>query len=223
MSGDWASVSAELIPVALVVALSPISVLPALLLVLYSTRPRATGTAFLTGWVTGLLAVAVVFVNVPKLLGERGGGLGGSQFGLRVGFGAVLVVSGVVLWVRRDRAARTGWLDRVSGVSPAVTGGLGLIVAIANPKILVACAAAGLAIGTSALGPAGRGFAVAYFVVLAASTTALPVLAHLVAAKRFDRSLERLRRWIARRQNEISAIALVIIGLVLVASAFGGR
>ena len=72
-------------------------------------------------------------------------------------------------------------------------------------------------------GPAGRGFAVAYFVVLAASTTALPVLAHLVAAKRFDRSLERLQQWIQQRQNEISSVALMIIGLVLVASAFGGR
>jgi len=98
-----------------------------------------------------------------------------------------------------------------------------LIFAIANPKILVACAAAGLAIGTSTLGAAGRGFAVAYFVVLAASTTALPVLAHLLAAKRFDRSLERLRRWIQLRQNEISAVALIVIGLVLMASGFGGR
>jgi hypothetical protein len=223
VSGDWASVSAELIPVALVVALSPISVLPALLLVLYSTRPRATSLTFLSGWLVGLVVSTVVFLNVPKLLGDRAGGLGGSQFGLRVTFGAVLILTGVVLWLRRAHTARNGWLDRVATVSPAVTGGLGLAFAIANPKILVACAAAGLAIGTSALGPTGRGFAVAYFVVLAGSTTALPVVAHLVAATRLDRSLERLRQWIQRRQNEISAVALVLIGLVMVASGFGSR
>lgn len=223
MSGDWASVSAELIPLALVVALSPISVLPALLLVLYSARPRATSLTFLSGWLTGLLVSTIVFLNVPKLLGDRAGGLGGSQFWLRVVFGVVLVLTGALLWIRRARTARAGWLDRVGTVSPAVTGGLGLVFAIANPKVLVACAAAGLAIGTASLGPVGRGFAVAYFLVLAASTTALPVLAHLVAAKRFDRSLEGLRRWIQRRQNEISAVALVIIGLVLVASGFGSR
>lgn len=220
MSGDWAAVSADLIPVALVVALSPISVLPALLLVLYSRRPRATSLTFLSGWVLGLVVSTIVFVNVPRLLGDRAGGSPGR---FRLIFGAVLIVVGVLLWVRRAHTAQTGWLDRVSTVSPAVTGGLGLVFAIANPKILVACAAAGLAIGTAALGPTGRGFAVAYFVVLAASTTALPVLAHLVAAKRFDRSLERLRRWIQLRQNEISAIALIIIGLVLVASGFGSR
>ena len=48
-------------------------------------------------------------------------------------------------------------------------------------------------------------------------------LAHLLAAKRFDRSMERLRRWIQLRQNEISAVALIVIGLVLMASGFGGR
>jgi hypothetical protein len=112
VSGDWASVSAELIPVALVVALSPISVLPALLLVLYSTRPRATSLTFLTGWLVGLVVSTVVFVNVPKLLGDRAGGLGGSQFGLRVTFGVVLILTGVVLWLRRAHTARTGWLDR---------------------------------------------------------------------------------------------------------------
>ena len=220
MSGDWAAVSAELIPVALVVALSPISVLPALLLVLYSKRPRATSLTFLSGWVLGLVISTIVFVNMPKLLGEQAGG---SQGRFRLIFGAVLILVGALLWVRRARTARAGWLDRVSTVSPAVTAGLGLIFAIANPKILVACAAAGLAIGTSTLGAAGRGFAVAYFVVLAASTTALPVLTHLLAAKRFDRSLERLRRWIQLRQNEISAVALIVIGLVLMASGFGGR
>lgn len=206
---------------ALVVALSPISVLPALLLVLYSARPRATSVTFLCGWLTGLLAATVVFLNVPKLLGDRD--LAGSQVGVRVGFGAVLIVAGLVMWLRRDRAARTGWLDRVGAVSPAVTGGLGLVFAVANPKILVACAAAGLAIGASALNPAGQGLAVLYFVLLAGSTTALPVLAHLLAAKRFDQTLERVRQWIQRRQNEISAVALVVIGLILVLSGLGSR
>ena len=74
MSDDWAAVSAELIPVALVVALSPISVLPALLLVLYSKRPRATSLTFLAGWLLGLVISTIVFVNVPKLLGEQAGG-----------------------------------------------------------------------------------------------------------------------------------------------------
>lgn len=94
---------------------------------------------------------------------------------------------------------------------------------ILNPKIIVACAAAGLAIDAATLGPVGQGVAVGYFVVVAGAGTLLPVLAHVVAAKRFDRSLERLRAWIQRRQAEISAVALVVIGAVLLLTGVLGR
>ncbi|WP_264001886.1 GAP family protein, partial [Mycolicibacterium gadium] len=70
---------------------------------------------------------------------------------------------------------------------------------------------------------AAQAVAVGYFVVVAGSGTLLPVLAHAVAAKRFDRSLERLRAWIQRRQAEISAVALVVIGAVLLVTGAFGR
>jgi hypothetical protein len=219
-----ASVYAELIPFALVVALSPVSVLPALLLVLYSMRPRAAGLAFVSGWVVGLALLTVLFVNVPKLLGASAAATSSSQLWLRLIGGAVLIVTGALLWLRRKRAARSArWLDAIGKLSPGRTALIGLVLALINPKIIVACAAAGLAIAVAPLGPAGRGAAVVYFVVLAGSTTALPVLAHVVAAKRFDHVLDQLRSWIQLRQAEISAIALVVIGLVLILTGVGGR
>ena len=56
LSGDWGSVLTELIPLALVVALSPLSIIPAVL-VLHTPRPRPTGLAFLAGWLLGLAGV----------------------------------------------------------------------------------------------------------------------------------------------------------------------
>ncbi|MCU1679158.1 MAG: hypothetical protein JWM93_3916, partial [Frankiales bacterium] len=56
MSANWGSVLTELIPLALVVALSPLSIIPAVL-VLHSPRPRPTGLAFLVGWLLGLVAL----------------------------------------------------------------------------------------------------------------------------------------------------------------------
>ena len=52
----WGSVLTELIPLALVVALSPLSIIPAVL-VLHTPRPRPTGLAFLVGWLVGLAGV----------------------------------------------------------------------------------------------------------------------------------------------------------------------
>ncbi|WP_396930093.1 GAP family protein [Mycolicibacterium sp.] len=224
MSSDWAALSAELIPLALVVALSPISILPALLLVLYSTRPRAAGLAFAAGWVTGLTVLTVLFLNVPRLLGGSADTSSVWQLRLRLFGGAVLIVTGVWLWLRRNKAVRSAhWLDAIGKWSPARTAAIGLGFGVFNPKIIVACAAAGLAIDAARLGPIGQGAAVGYFVVIAGAGTLLPVLAHILAAKRFDRSLERLRAWIQQRQAEISAVALVVIGAVLMVTGMLGR
>ncbi|APE18183.1 hypothetical protein BOH72_25825 [Mycobacterium sp. WY10] len=224
MSSDWAAASAELIPLALVVALSPISILPALLLVLYSTRPRAAGLAFAAGWLTGLTVLTVLFLNVPRLLGSSADTSSVWQLRLRLFSGVVLIVTGVWLWLRRKKAARSGhWLDAIGKWSPTRTAAIGLIFGVSNPKIVVACAAAGLAIDAARLWPVGQAVAVGYFVVVAGAGTLLPVLAHVLAAKRFDRSLERLRAWIQQRQAEISAVALVVIGAVLVLTGMLGR
>ena len=224
MSGDWAALSAELIPLALVVALSPISILPALLLVLYSTRPRSAGLAFAAGWVSGLAVLTVLFGNVPRLLGGSDATSSVWQLRLRLVGGAVLIVSGIWLWLRREKAVRSAhWLDALGKWSPVRTAAMGLAFGVLNPKIIVACAAAGLAISAAPVGPAGRSVAVVYFVVIAGSGTLLPVLAHVLAAQRFDRGLERLRAWIQRRQAEISAIALIVIGAVLALTGALGR
>ena len=215
--------SVQVIPLALVVALSPLSIIPAVL-VLHSPRPRLTGPAFLAGWVFGLVALTALFIGVSGLLGELDGDPPPWASWARVGIGVTLIVFGVFRWLtRHNQPHQIPGTRHITEAGPGKALALGALLTVANPKVLFVCAAAGLAIGTSTLGAAGRGFAVAYFVVLAASTTALPVLAHLLAAKRFDRSLERLRRWIQLRQNEISAVALIVIGLVLMASGFGGR
>ena len=47
---------AEVIPLALVIALSPLSIIPGIL-VLHTPRPRPTSLAFLAGWVLGIGAL----------------------------------------------------------------------------------------------------------------------------------------------------------------------
>src|SRR6201998_4646921 len=65
---SWGSVLGALIPLGLVIALSPITVIPAVL-VLQAPRPRTRGLAFLAGWVVGLAAVTALSVAASGVLG----------------------------------------------------------------------------------------------------------------------------------------------------------
>jgi len=68
MTASWGSELTELIPLALVVAISPLSIIPAVL-VLHTPRPKPTSLAYLAGWIFGLAALTAIFVEVSSLLG----------------------------------------------------------------------------------------------------------------------------------------------------------
>ena len=96
------------------------------------------------------------------------------------------------------------------------------VLVIVNPKVLFICAAAGLAIGSSGVAGSEIWLAVAYFVAVAASTVALPVLAYVVSGDRLDRPLARLKDWMELHHAALVAGILVIIGILVLYKGIHG-
>ena len=221
MSGNWGSVLIELIPLALVVALSPLSIIPAVL-VLHTPRPRPTGLAFLAGWLVGLFALTAVFVEVADLLGGLDKAPRWAAW-LRIVVGAALIVFGIFRWLTRHRSAHTpGWMRSLTSVTPARAAVTAATLVVLNPKVLFICAAAGLAIGTAGLGATGAWIADVYFVLFAASTVAIPVLAYVMFADHLERPLSRLKDWLERQHAALVAVILVVIGLMVLYKGIHG-
>ncbi|MDY6998364.1 MAG: GAP family protein [Actinomycetota bacterium] len=215
MSDIWRAILTELIPLALVVALSPLTIIPAVL-VLHTPRPRPTGLAFLAGWLVGLTALTAIFIVISNLLGGLGAKPPGWASWLRIVVGVALVVFGIYRWSTRKKSAHMpGWMTRMSTLTPAKAGGTGLALTVVNPKVLFICAAAGLAIGTSGLRPAGAWVAEIWYVLIAASTVAAPILGYAVSGDRLDPALQRLKEWMERQHAVLVAVILVVIGLLV--------
>jgi uncharacterized membrane protein YidH (DUF202 family) len=216
MSATWETLTGQLVPLALVVALSPFSVIPPLLLVLHAPRPRPTGLAFALGWLVGLGLTTAVFVQLPRALGGADQTSQTWSAYARIGIGIALVVGGVARWLTRGRAASSpAWLNSLAKIRTPMALLLGLVLPLINPKFLFANAAAGLSIGTEALSAGGVWTALVGYTALAGSTVALPILAYAVAPARFDPVLVRAKDWIDRRHAELTAVILVVIGIVL--------
>jgi len=213
---------AELIPLALVVALSPLSIIPGVL-VLHSPRPRPTGLAFLAGWIVGLAAVTQVFVEVSNVLG---GGLDKPPSWaswVRIVAGAALVAFGVYKWFTRARSEHSPrWMSSFAKITPGKALVTALVLVVANPKVLFMCAAAGLAIGTEGLGRAGAALGVLYYVAIAASTVALPVLAYAVSGDRLHQPLTRLKDWMEAQHAALVAGILIVLGLLVLYKGLRG-
>lgn len=213
----------ELIPLALVIALSPLSIIPAVL-VLHTPRPRPTGLSFLAGWLIGLSALTIVFLQVSGLLGGREDRPPGWASWLRIVVGAALIVFGVYRWLTRKQSTHTPkWMQSIGKLTPLRAGVAAVALTIVNPKVLFICAAAGLAIGTAGLDrPADLWFGVVWFVAAAGSTVAIPILAYAVSGERLNGPLTRLKDWMERQHAALVAVILVVIGLLVLYKGIHG-
>ena len=104
-------------PFALVITVSPLSIIPAVL-VLHAPQPRASSLAYLAGWLVGLAGLTAIFIGISDMLG----GLTGTPrpawaSWLRIGVGAALIVFGVIRWLtRRGHDHIPAWMRTMTSV-----------------------------------------------------------------------------------------------------------
>ncbi len=169
----------KLVALAAVIALSPITVIPAVL-VLHAPRPRPASLAFLGGWVLGLIGLTAAFVGGSELLSGLHATPPKWASWVRLVFGVALLALAAYHWFTRHRQrSMPRWMRSFATLSPVRAGVVGAVLVPLRPEVLILCAAAGLAVGNSILSAGAQLVAAAIFVVLAASTVAAPILAYV--------------------------------------------
>jgi Sap, sulfolipid-1-addressing protein len=215
MAGSWATVATGLIPLGLVISLSPLTVIPAVL-VLQAPRARPSSLAFLAGWVLGLVALTALSVAASGLLGGLDKSPPRWSAWLRVVLGTALIVYGIFKWLTRQGDSESpAWMRSFDTIKPVRAGVTGAVLAVVRPDVALICVPAGLAIGTSGLGPADDWLAAAFFVAVAASSVAIPILAYAAAGQRLDPTLARVKDWMDKNNAALLAVLLVVIGLMV--------
>ncbi|OBG26098.1 hypothetical protein A5673_08525 [Mycobacterium sp. E3198] len=215
MTGNLVSVLTKLIPLGLVIALSPITVIPAVL-VLHAPRPRPASLSFLGGWLLGMTALTAAFAAASDLLGDLHQAPPTWASWVRVVMGSALIAFGVFRWLTRHRQGTSpAWMRSFGKMTPLRAGVTGAVLTAVRLEVLILCAVAGLAIGTGGLGPAAGWVSGAIFVAVSSSTVAVPILAYVGAGGRLDEALERLKVWMEENHAAMLAIILVLIGLLV--------
>jgi hypothetical protein len=210
--GSWASLLATLIPLALVVSISPLSVIPAVL-VLQTQRPRPTGLAFFGGWLLGLVVLTAAFIESSDALSGLHNKPPVWASWTRVVLGLALIAFGIYRWLTREGHTESPkWMRSFESLTPARALAVGLALVVVRVEVLTMCALAGLAIGSANLGRSGELATGAIYIGVAASTVAIPVLAYVAAGHRLDGAMARLKEWMERNNAAMLAAVLVLIG-----------
>jgi threonine/homoserine/homoserine lactone efflux protein len=176
----------------------------------------------LAGWLIGLTALTVVFLELSNLVVDLSKPPTWASW-VRIGVGAALIVFGLYRWLTRKRTAHTpGWMQSLGKLTPIRAGLAATALTVVNPKVLFMCAAAGFAIGTEGLGNARVWTAVVWYVAVAGSTVALPILAYAVSGDRLDEPLRRLKDWIEEQHATLVAVILIVIGVLVLYKGIHG-
>lgn len=212
-----AALLAKLMGPALAMALSPIPVVIAMVILVHNDRPRASSIAYLAGRAAALTASALAVTGASSLIaGATHRHLPSWTKFVAVAVGAVMIVAGIRTWRRRSASSTDpGWHRHIGGIRPPAAAAIGLLPPLLNPKVLAASAAAGTQI-TALRSPAATVTALGCYVAVATSTVAAPVLIYLLAGARIDDRLERVRGAIAARQSETTAVTLIAIGAAII-------
>lgn len=219
------AVIGDILPLAVGVAISPIPIIAAILMLL-SPRARVTSVGFLLGWVAGIVIAVTVFTLLSSVLPA------GETEASHPVRGVVQLVLGVLLlllalrqWRGRPKAgeepALPKWMQAIDQVTFAKALGLGFLLSAVNPKNLLLAAAAGTDIGTADLDTGSIVVVIAVFTLIAASTILVPVVGYLIAADRLKAPLAALHGWLAKENAVIMAVLLLVIGANLIGKGIG--
>jgi hypothetical protein len=215
----------RLLPLAVVVAISPLPII-AVVLTLLAPKAGGAGAGFLLGWVTGIAGVTTAALVLTGGTGRNSARLTLVAAYLELGLGVLLLVLAVRQWRSRvddgGTAALPAWLAAFDRITVVRAGGLGLLLSAANPKAALVCVGAGLAVAGSALTGVQAAVSVALFTGVAASTVGLLVLASAVGGAPIAGALQSLRRWLTTHGAVAACCLLAVLGGVLVVQGATG-
>lgn len=217
-----AAVGASL-PYAVAAALSPLPI-TALTLIVLAHRGLAS-ILFTCGRVLSYALVLTVVIAASELI-RLGTNLAPSPAGevARLGLGAITLGAGIWTWLGRsgDKPPATSrWMGAVTRLTPMRSAGLGFALS-AGPKSLVLVAGGGLAIAGVRATWVEEALAGVVFVVVAASTAAIPVVLYYALGTRGLTALRSVQDWMQMNSAAVSAVLLILVGVFLIGSGISG-
>jgi threonine/homoserine/homoserine lactone efflux protein len=214
------------LPLAIGVALSPVSII-AVVVLLTSSRARSLGPMFVLGWLLGLVMVGAVVLAV---LGPSGADSSGQRTRW---VSWVLIVLGVLLLVAAVRHLRgrtrggeeaplPAWMGAIDRLKPSAALGGGVVLGGVRPKSLLLAVGGAAAIAQTGIAGGQQAIAYAVFTVIATIGVAMPVIIYFAMGTRSAELLGRLKGWMRRNNAVILAVVLLVIGVTLIGDGIGG-
>jgi threonine/homoserine/homoserine lactone efflux protein len=212
-------VMGEILPLAVGIAISPIPIIAAILMLL-SPRAKSTSVGFLIGWLAGIVVAVVLFSLLSSIIPRDTEGPSPIAGAIKIILGVLLLFLAINQWRARpapdEQARMPKWMSAIDSMTAGKALGLGFLLSAVNPKNLLMAISVGVIVGGAGLAVGQIAVVIIIFVLLAASTVLIPVVGYLIASARLASPLDKLREWLVDNNAVITAVLLLVIGVSMI-------
>ena len=216
----------EILPLALVVTISPLNIIPAILL-LFTSKPLLNALSFLAGFVGGVAVVLGLLVSLGGAFNLSTDSGHSTWAGiLKLALGVYLLFAAVRKFRGRPRAGQEGslpkWMDGIAGYSSTKALGAGAALGALNPKNLVVGLASAAAISDGGLSTIQQAVAGAVYLMVAVLGVVAPIVVMLSLGDRSHQVLESWNAWLRQNNATVMSVLFVVFGVVLIGQGITG-
>ena len=213
----------ELLPLAVAIAISVTTIITTVFMLL-SPQAKSKTVGLLVGCLVGVGGAVAGFALLADLLPTQpSGGPSPAASVIKMVIGVLLVVLALRQWRERpasgDPIELPKWMAGVDSMTPGKALVVGLLLSAVVPKNLLLALSAGLIVGEARFSGGQAAIVIVSFTLIATSTVAVPVVAHLVASERMRGPFESLRQWLVENHVAIMVVVLLVIGVVMIGNS----
>ena len=215
-----------LLPLALVVAISPTTITVVILILLSGRRPLVSA-AFAVGYLLGIVIDTTVLLALGGAAGlSNGQPSAGAVAWLQLVVGILLLLYGLQRWTKRPRPGDDlpvpKWMTAMEDLTVVKSVLVSLVLSALRPKNVLMFAAATVAIAAGHLPVSLDVIAIAIFTLISASTVVVLIVLALVRREQINPTLTRLKSWLQLNNVAMMSVVLLLVGVVEIGKGIEG-
>jgi hypothetical protein len=216
----------QILPLAVGAAISPVPIIASVLL-LMTPRALATGTAYVVGWLLGLIALGAIILLIAQPAGASSNGKPATWVSLlELALGIIVMLAALGQWRSRPRGdaepPTPKWMGTIESFNVGKAFAVGLFLGALNPKNIPLTIAAAAAIAGTGVSNGSQAIVLLVFAVVGTIGVAAPLGIYLAMGDRAEHVLEDLRHSLARNNPVIMTVLLIVIGSKILGDAISG-
>lgn len=216
----------QVLPLAVGAAISPVPIIASVLL-LMTPQAASTGTAYVLGWLLGMLALGAVVLLIAHPAGASSGGKPATWVSLlELALGMLVVLAAVQQWRKRPRAGEEPptpkWMGTIEAFNVGKAFGVGVFLGALNPKNIPVTIAAAASIAAAGISSGDQAVVLVVFALVGTIGVAAPLGIYVAMGERAQHVLIDLQHWLARNNPVIMTVLLAVIGSKILGDAISG-